>query len=159
MTAGEQGYRPGLVDVSTGQISREIFVNEEIYREELERLFARAVAAQDHRFLAHPRDKEITGLRDLALMPDEEPSAREQPLQLFPVDLLVDENFATDPPRLQVDETGPISMSACGHNVLPARSIHLPGEACPWQGTGGRDPWPKWASAFAGVARALKEKG
>ena len=42
MTASEQGYRPGLVDLGTGQISREIFVNEEIYREEQERLFARA---------------------------------------------------------------------------------------------------------------------
>ena len=41
-TACTQGYRPGLVDLDTGQISREIFVNEEIYREELERVFARA---------------------------------------------------------------------------------------------------------------------
>src|SRR5258708_10072604 len=40
--AREQGYRPGLVDMAAGQISREIFVNERIYREELERLFARA---------------------------------------------------------------------------------------------------------------------
>ena len=32
MTARTQGYRPGLVDLGTGQISREIFVNEEIYR-------------------------------------------------------------------------------------------------------------------------------
>ena len=30
------GYRPGLVDMASGQISREIFVNDEIYREELE---------------------------------------------------------------------------------------------------------------------------
>ena len=36
------GYRPGLVDMATGQISREIFVNEAIYAEELERVFARA---------------------------------------------------------------------------------------------------------------------
>ena len=35
------GYRPGLVDLKAGQISREIFVNEEIYQQELERLFAR----------------------------------------------------------------------------------------------------------------------
>jgi len=32
----------GLVDVERGQISREIFVNEDIYREEQERIFARA---------------------------------------------------------------------------------------------------------------------
>ncbi len=36
------GYRPGLVDLATGQISREIFVNEEIYAEEQERVFARS---------------------------------------------------------------------------------------------------------------------
>ena len=28
------GYRKGLVDPAAGQISREIFVNDEIYREE-----------------------------------------------------------------------------------------------------------------------------
>ena len=30
--AREQGYRPGLVDMAAGQISREIFVNEGIYQ-------------------------------------------------------------------------------------------------------------------------------
>jgi hypothetical protein len=28
---GTQGYTPGMVDMATGQISREIFVNETIY--------------------------------------------------------------------------------------------------------------------------------
>src|SRR5258708_15364788 len=43
MTAtGASGYRPGLVDLHSGQISREIFVNEAIYAEEQERIFARA---------------------------------------------------------------------------------------------------------------------
>src|SRR5438552_17813623 len=37
-----EGYRPGLVDFAAGQISREIFVNDEIYREELEKVFARS---------------------------------------------------------------------------------------------------------------------
>src|SRR5260221_1047679 len=41
-TARTTGYRPGLVDLASGQISREIFVNEEIYAEELERVFARS---------------------------------------------------------------------------------------------------------------------
>ncbi len=41
-TAPPAGYRPGLVDLANGQISREIFVNEEIYREEQERVFARS---------------------------------------------------------------------------------------------------------------------
>src|SRR5882757_4747596 len=41
-TVGASGYRPGLVDLKSGQISREIFVNEAIYAEEQERIFARA---------------------------------------------------------------------------------------------------------------------
>ena len=40
--ARTQGYRPGLVDLASGQISREIFVNDEIYAEEQEKIFARA---------------------------------------------------------------------------------------------------------------------
>ena len=36
------GYREGLVDEAAGQVSREIFVNDAIYREELERVFARS---------------------------------------------------------------------------------------------------------------------
>ena len=39
---GTQGYTPGMVDMATGQISREIFVNETIYQQELEQVFARA---------------------------------------------------------------------------------------------------------------------
>jgi len=39
---GTNGYRPGLVDLSTGQISREIFVNDDIYAQEQERVFARS---------------------------------------------------------------------------------------------------------------------
>src|SRR6202045_692518 len=42
ITARISSYRPGLVDLVAGQISREIFVNNEIYQEELERVFARA---------------------------------------------------------------------------------------------------------------------
>jgi nitrite reductase/ring-hydroxylating ferredoxin subunit len=39
---GTRGYRPGLVDPATGLISREIFVSDEIYAEEQERVFARS---------------------------------------------------------------------------------------------------------------------
>src|SRR5215212_6761286 len=39
---GAGGYRPGLVDIDSGLISREIFVNEEIYAQEQERVFARS---------------------------------------------------------------------------------------------------------------------
>ena len=44
---------------------------------------AGAVAAQDHRFLAHPRNKEIAGVGDLAFMPDKQPGPGEQPLQFL----------------------------------------------------------------------------
>ena len=39
---GTRGYHPGLVDLASGQISREIFVNEDIYAQEQERVFARS---------------------------------------------------------------------------------------------------------------------
>ena len=35
-----KGFHPGLVDLTAGEISREIFVNEDIYAEEQERIFA-----------------------------------------------------------------------------------------------------------------------
>src|SRR5690349_23318081 len=41
-TARSEGYRKGLVDPLAGRISREIFVDDAIYREEQERVFARA---------------------------------------------------------------------------------------------------------------------
>jgi nitrite reductase/ring-hydroxylating ferredoxin subunit len=41
-SANSDGYRKGLVDLKAGTISREIFVNEAIYQEELERVFTRA---------------------------------------------------------------------------------------------------------------------
>ncbi len=41
-TASRSGYRSGLVDLKTAEISREIFVNEAIYAEEQEKIFARA---------------------------------------------------------------------------------------------------------------------
>src|SRR5437899_11437360 len=42
MASVEPGGLKGLVDVEKGIISREIFVSEEIYRQELDRVFARA---------------------------------------------------------------------------------------------------------------------
>src|SRR5437764_7272266 len=41
-TASSSGYRPGLVDRAAGKTSREMFVNEAIYAEEQEKIFARA---------------------------------------------------------------------------------------------------------------------
>ena len=40
--SGTDGYQTGLVEMATGQVSREIFVNEDIYQQELERVFTRA---------------------------------------------------------------------------------------------------------------------
>jgi phenylpropionate dioxygenase-like ring-hydroxylating dioxygenase large terminal subunit len=40
--SGKHGYQHGLVDMTAGQISREIFVSEDIYQQELERVFSRA---------------------------------------------------------------------------------------------------------------------
>ncbi len=42
MAGTKPGSLNGLVDVDRGIVSREIFVSEEIYRQELEQVFARA---------------------------------------------------------------------------------------------------------------------
>ena len=41
-TNGTRGYQSGLVDLASGLISREIFVNDDIYAQEQERVFARS---------------------------------------------------------------------------------------------------------------------
>jgi phenylpropionate dioxygenase-like ring-hydroxylating dioxygenase large terminal subunit len=57
------GYRTGLVDIIAGQISREIFVNEEIYRQELERLFARVWLFVGHQSqIPKPGDYFVSGM-------------------------------------------------------------------------------------------------
>ena len=40
--AGSSGYRRGMVDLHSWQVSREIFVNDDIYAQEQERVFARS---------------------------------------------------------------------------------------------------------------------
>jgi hypothetical protein len=55
-TARQEGYRKDLVNLAAGHISREIFVNDEIYREELERVFARCWLFVGHeRISSYPR--------------------------------------------------------------------------------------------------------
>src|SRR6476661_410805 len=57
------GYRPGLVDLGAGQISREIFVNEDIYAEEQERVFARAWLHVGHESqIPNPGDYFVSGM-------------------------------------------------------------------------------------------------
>src|SRR5438045_5158653 len=62
-TADIHGCRPGLVDLKAGQISREIFVNEAIYQEELERVFARAWLFVGHESqIPAPGDFVVSGM-------------------------------------------------------------------------------------------------
>src|SRR5438045_8308612 len=62
-TADIHGCRPGLVDLKAGQISREIFVNEAIYQEELERLFVRAWLFVGHESqIPKPGDFVVSGM-------------------------------------------------------------------------------------------------
>src|SRR2546426_12563028 len=68
-----------------------------------------AVAAQDHRFLAHARYEVVTRLRDLTFVTHEQPGSSEHPFQLFRVDLFVDEDLAADQSRPQIHETAPVT--------------------------------------------------
>ena len=51
-------------------------------------------------------------------MPDKQPGAREHPLQLLAVDLVVDKDLAADLPRRQIDETRPIPLFTRRHDDL-----------------------------------------
>jgi phenylpropionate dioxygenase-like ring-hydroxylating dioxygenase large terminal subunit len=63
MNAAAAGYRPGMVDLSQGRISREIFVNEAIYTQEQERLFARAWLFVGHESqIPNPGDFFVSGM-------------------------------------------------------------------------------------------------
>jgi nitrite reductase/ring-hydroxylating ferredoxin subunit len=56
-------YRPGLVDLESGRISREIFVDEAIYREELERVFTRSWLYVGHETqIPNPGDFFVSGM-------------------------------------------------------------------------------------------------
>src|SRR6476659_3436943 len=62
-TAHIAGYRPDLVDLATGQISREIFVNDDIYAEEQERVFTRAWLFVGHESqVPNPGDYFVSGV-------------------------------------------------------------------------------------------------
>ena len=61
--ANSPAYRPGLVDLKAGTISREIFVSEAIYRQELERVFARAWLFVGHESqIPGPGDFVVSGM-------------------------------------------------------------------------------------------------
>ncbi len=73
------------------------------------------VAAEDHRFLAHARDEEVARIGYQALVPDEQPGAREQLLQFLAVEVGRDEDLAADGTAFEVD-----------HLVDGQRRGHLP---------------------------------
>lgn len=61
--APNQKYKDAYVDLSKGQISREIFVNEEIYQRELEQVFARSWLFIGHESqIEKPGDYFISGM-------------------------------------------------------------------------------------------------
>ncbi|MEE8466632.1 MAG: aromatic ring-hydroxylating dioxygenase subunit alpha, partial [Dehalococcoidia bacterium] len=61
--ASSQKYKDKYVNLSTGQISREIFVNEDIYQEELEQVFARSWLFVGHESqIIKPGDYFISGM-------------------------------------------------------------------------------------------------
>ena len=58
-----QDYRPGMVDLKAGRLSREIFVSDAIYHAELERLFARAWLFVGHESqIPNPGDFAVSGM-------------------------------------------------------------------------------------------------
>src|SRR3989442_6269899 len=65
----------GLVDVDKGIISREIFVNEEIYRREQEQIFARAwLFIRHEKHIPRPRDLLLSSLGRGAGIPLRQPT-------------------------------------------------------------------------------------
>src|SRR2546430_16429856 len=59
----------GLVDVDKGIVSREIFVNEEIYRQEQERMFARAWLFVGHESqITRPGDYLVSCMVDVSVI-------------------------------------------------------------------------------------------
>jgi phenylpropionate dioxygenase-like ring-hydroxylating dioxygenase large terminal subunit len=68
-TAGIHGYKHGLVDLATGQISREIFVNEGIYQQELEQVFSRAWLFVGHESqIPKPGDYFVSGMGEESVL-------------------------------------------------------------------------------------------
>src|ERR1700719_4127607 len=61
-------------------------------------------------------------------MPDKEPGPGEHPLQFLAVDLVIDEDFAADPPRRMIDES--LAIPRCPfarhRRLLEARPSYAP---------------------------------
>jgi hypothetical protein len=79
------------------------------------------IAREDDRLLAHARDEIVAGPGNLALVADEEPRAREDPLLLPRVDLVVDEELAADDSALEIDQRACVPPAV--HRRVPPRSV------------------------------------
>src|SRR5580698_8539341 len=75
------------------------------------------VAAQDDRPVTHPRDEEVAGTGDLALMADEQPGAGEQFLEFLAVEFGRDEDLAADRAVFRIDHL--VDGQCCCHSALP----------------------------------------
>src|SRR5215469_7811907 len=71
--------------------------------EECAHLAAR-VAHHENRVLAHISRKEVAGLRDLALMAQEQPAARENSLELLLIDFRLDEDASADQAAVSINQ-------------------------------------------------------
>src|SRR5207237_8188575 len=74
-------------------------------------------AYHEHRVFAHIGREEIAGLRDLAVMAQIEPAAREDALQLLLIDLRLDKNAPADVPAGEIDQ-----LFGGGHRSLRSPS-------------------------------------
>src|SRR5439155_24115138 len=74
-------------------------------------------AYHEHRVFAHIGREEIAGLRDLAVMAQIEPAAREDALQLLLIDLRLDKDAPADVPAGEIDQ-----LFGGGHRSLRSRS-------------------------------------
>src|SRR6185503_18171053 len=82
---------------------------------------ARRVPAQDDRLLTHGAGDEIARTRDLAVVSDQEPGAREDALLLLPVDLIADEDLPADDAPLHVDQAPHAPEPSVEHRVSSVR--------------------------------------
>src|SRR5262249_23260643 len=73
------------------------------------------VAHDQDRGLPHVGREEVARLRDLALVAEGEPAASEEPLELLPGDLSLDEDATADHSVLGIDEISDVS----DHVALP----------------------------------------
>src|ERR1700722_19087480 len=90
--------------------------------------FARGVAHHQHRVLAHIGRQEISWSRELAVVTQIKPAAREDLLQFLLVNLRLDENPPADVPAGGIDEFTDIGSHRMSPIVLAELFQHGTGE-------------------------------